>query len=132
MNAKDERKSVAMDHLERAKKSLRSAEILLEQELLEDTISRAYYSIYHAVYAMLYFIEKGSKTHKGQMHQFYTHFVVTNIVSKDMNRKINQVLSSRSDADYGSIPIFNNDDAVFGINTAKEMYTIAQEWLEKI
>lgn len=132
MSEKKERIAVSRDHLIRANKSLKSAKILFEQVLVEDSISRSYYSIYHSIYAMLHSIGKYEKTHKGQMHLFYTHFVVTERVSKEINRKINKILNSRSDADYGSIPILNEEDAEDAVDISEKMYDIAMKWIESI
>ena len=132
MNKKNLQKNLANDHLIRAEKSLRSAKILLEQGLNEDSISRSYYSIYHSIHGMLLSIGLTGKTHKGQMHLFYTHFVVTKEITIELNSKINKVLNARSDADYGSIPIFNSDDAKEAIDISTEMYDKAIEWIDRI
>jgi uncharacterized protein (UPF0332 family) len=45
--------SEAQQWLRRAHRSLKAAETLLEQDLYEDAISRAYYAMFYAVNALL-------------------------------------------------------------------------------
>ncbi len=111
------------------KKSLEAAKILLDKELFEDSISRSYYAIYHSIFAMLYSIGLSTKTHKEQMHLFYNEFIVTKKVPEHLNRKINQILNARSDADYGSIPVLQKEDAIHALETANEVMKIANAWV---
>ena len=46
-------------------RALRAAEALMREELEEDSISRAYYAMLHAVRAALYLHGAAPKTHNG-------------------------------------------------------------------
>jgi len=51
--------------LRRADKALLAAKFLLEKDLLEDSISRAYYAMFHAAQAILYTKGLKAKSHVG-------------------------------------------------------------------
>jgi hypothetical protein len=58
-------KAQAGNELARARKSLRAAKTLLDEDLLEDAVSRAYYAVLHAAKAALAKEEMAPKTHSG-------------------------------------------------------------------
>ena len=51
--------------LKRAEKALQAAKNLYEDELYEDSVSRAYYAMYHAAKAALALEGSSPKTHSG-------------------------------------------------------------------
>ncbi len=57
-------------HLERAEEKLQAAGILFENNMLNDTISEAYYSMFHAANAVLSLKDVHPKTHKGLISEF--------------------------------------------------------------
>ena len=108
------------EHIKRSDQSLRSAQILLDENLFDDSISRSYYAVYHLIRAILFSIGEESKTHKGQLNSLYLHFVKTNKIDKSLHKRIASLFNLRGDADYGTISLFDENDA-------KEAYTIAED-----
>lgn len=126
----DDRKFLVRNLVKRGLEALRSAEKLLEADLLADSISRAYYSIYHHVTGLLLSLDISAKTHRGTQNLLYIHFVDKNIIEKSIHKDINHVMAMRADADYGAITNFTKDDAELAISTANRVITKINELLE--
>ena len=61
--------------IERAKKYLKSAEILLKEEDYESSVSRTYYAMFYSAQAMLLTKGLSFSSHKGVISAFGEHFV---------------------------------------------------------
>lgn len=61
------RKLIA-EYLEKARSKLKAAEVLFQQELFDDTVSRAYYAAFHAAQAVL--LSEGQKAETGAIPIF--------------------------------------------------------------
>lgn len=75
-------------HLERAEVKLTAAIVLFENNLLNDTISEAYYSMFHAAKALLTLKDHHPKTHKGLISEFGLQFVASGSI-EDFYGKMN-------------------------------------------
>jgi uncharacterized protein (UPF0332 family) len=79
--------SVRVDReLKRAKKALKSSKILLDSELFEDSISRAYYSVLHAAKAALSIKGVDTDSHEGVRRMFGLHLVKNGNIGKEFAR----------------------------------------------
>jgi len=82
--------------IERSKKSLRAAEKLFEEDLLEDAISRSYYAILHAAKAVLLLEKVKVDSHEAVKRLFGLHL----IKSKKIDRKYSKILREEQDERY--------------------------------
>ncbi len=89
-------------HLEKAHKKLESAEVLLEEEFFEDSASRSYYAIFHAVVAVLRELEVDLSTHKHAfiLNRFKQKIVDTDKLSPRIFAKIVQIKNFRESVEY--------------------------------
>ncbi len=71
----DDRKSLALVRIERAKELLEEAKGLFESESYKSANNRAYYSYEKSVKALLALKNKDAKTHSGVLHLFNTEYV---------------------------------------------------------
>ena len=76
MGEKEDLIEIAKHHLSRAKSKLKAAQYLYEQGFFDDAISRAYYSAYHAAYALLILLGSSPKTHKELINLFWVKVIV--------------------------------------------------------
>ena len=128
----DDRKGIANQHILRAKKSLQSAKELLKNELYEDSISRAYFSAYHAAYAIRYFLGFSPRTHKGLQNLFFLHIIQTGILPQKSLKTLARLMDERTNADYGIIPILENEDVIRAIEDAEKFIAMVEEALSKL
>ena len=135
MGKKEDLIEIVKQHLSRAKKKLKAAEYLREQGFYDDAISRAYYSAYHAVYALLILLGSSPKTHKGLINLFWVKVVEQGMIDKEVGRALGKLFSLRESADYSTIDFFSEDDANDAITYAKNIVyaieTKIQEFAKK-
>lgn len=81
--------------LERAKQDLSDAEFNYKNNRFLNANNRAYYSIFHAIRAVLALEQKDFKRHKDVLAYFNQHYIKTEIFPKNISRKISQAKSIR-------------------------------------
>jgi uncharacterized protein (UPF0332 family) len=86
--------------IERAKRYLKSAEILFEEGDYESSVSRTYYAMFYSAQAMLLTKNLSFSSHKGVISAFGEHFVKTGIFQKEMGRELNKAFEKRQIGDY--------------------------------
>lgn len=57
-------------YLEKSHQALSDADLLISNESSESAVSRAYYSMYYVVKALLFSIDVNTKTHQGAIIMF--------------------------------------------------------------
>ena len=87
--------------IERAKKYIESAEMLLKEKDYESSVSRTYYAMFfYSTQAMLLTKNLSFSSHKGVISAFGQHFVKTGIFQKEMGRELNRAFEKRQIGDY--------------------------------
>jgi uncharacterized protein (UPF0332 family) len=86
--------------LEKAKKLLKQAEILLNTASYDGSINRSYYAIFNALRALLAFISVDSRKHSGVMSFFDRYFVKTGICEKQFSQIVHTAFEVRQVSDY--------------------------------
>ncbi len=86
--------------IERAKRYLKSAEILLEEGDYESSVSRTYYAMFYSAQAMLLTKNLSFSSHKGVISAFGEQFVKTGIFPKEMGKELNKAFEKRQIGDY--------------------------------
>ncbi|OGW03239.1 MAG: hypothetical protein A2Z59_07735 [Nitrospinae bacterium RIFCSPLOWO2_02_39_17] len=100
------KKERAVKELARARKSLLAAKILLQKELFEDCVSRAYYAVLHAAKASLFSSEIEVNTHDGVRSMFSLHLVKNGKIEKEFAKILTAEHEDREIGDYEiDIPI---------------------------
>lgn len=92
----DSSKEEIKKEFERAEKSLKSAQVLLKDNLLEDAISRAYYAILHAAKAALLVESINVESHRAVRRLFGQHLIQTGKI----NVKYSIILAEEQDDRY--------------------------------
>lgn len=81
--------------IERAKRYLKSAELLLREKDYESSVSRSYYAMFFCAQAVLLTKGLSFSSHKGVISGFGEHFVKTEIFPKSMGRELNKAFEKR-------------------------------------
>ena len=111
--------------IERAKKYHRSAEILINEEDFESSVSRSYYAMFYSAEAVLITKELSYSSHKGVISGFGEHFIKTNIFPKEMGRELNRAFEKRQLGDYEYTFVITKDEA-------KEMLEKSKDFINNI
>ena len=102
-------KEIVKEELKIAKKRLESAKLLFQNSLFEDSINRAYYSIFYAAKAMLNVLGFDVKTHSGLISEFGLKIVKEKLVPPKYGiilRRTYEMRESSDCADKGYLLIF--------------------------
>ena len=95
-------------YLEKAAQKLEVARKLLASGDFDDAVSRAYYSAFHAVRALLVTAGQNPATHYGAVTLFNLLFIKTGKFERELGRLFTNLKDDREAADY---ELFANVDA---------------------
>ncbi len=98
-------------YLEKAEKRLYAAEVLIENDLYEDAVSRAYYSMYFATKALFSLKDIYTKTHRGLLAKFGLVFVNEGLIEEYYSKALRIAEELREDADYSLVREITKEEA---------------------
>jgi len=97
--------------LARARQLLAASAHLRAGGFFEDSVSRAYYAVFHAACALLASIGRTVRTHDGLRAAIALHFVKPGLLDSKYSRVLSRTASDRNDADYATVMTFTAKDA---------------------
>ena len=121
----DNLKEKAEKHFEKAKKKLEAAKLLLEKEFFDDSVSRAYYAMYHAAKAVLILKNIDPQKHAGVVSMFGLHFVNEGLIERYLGSALAYAKETREIGDYEEFMETSKD-------TAEAVIDDAENFLEKV
>ncbi len=116
--------------LERAKQDLSDAEFSYKNNRFLNANNRAYYSIFHAIRAVLALEQKDFKRHKDVLAYFNQYYIKTEIFPKKISRKISQAKAIREDSDYDDEYEPKAEETQNQIETARELIELVEKYLK--
>ena len=116
--------------LERAKQDLSDAEFSYKNNRFLNANNRAYYSIFHAIRAVLALEPIDFKRHKDVLAYFNQYYIKTEIFPKKISRKISQAKAIREDSDYDDEYEPKAEETQNQIETARELIELVEKYLE--
>jgi len=118
--------------VEKARKYLRSAEMLLKEGDYESSVSRTYYAMFYCAQAMLLTKNLSFSSHKGVISAFGEHFVKTGVFPKEMGRELNRAFEKRQLGDYEYTFVISKREAEEMLESGKKFVNeIVQHLKEK-
>jgi uncharacterized protein (UPF0332 family) len=115
--------------IDRARKYLRSAEVLISIEDFESSVSRAYYAMFFTVQAALLTQGVAASTHKGLIAAFGERFIKTGIFPKELGREIGLAFEKRQLGDYEYALVIERAEAVAILESARRFVAEIEKWL---
>ena len=122
-------KVILEGYLDKAKEKLRVAEKLFEDEDYEDAVSRAYYSVYHAVQAVLLTEGLTTNSHQGLLNLFGLYMVKTGKFEKKFAKYLSNLKNEREQSDYAVFSIVEVQTAECAIKEAREFIEEAEKYV---
>jgi uncharacterized protein (UPF0332 family) len=113
----------------RAAGSLRAAGMLLDGGEHNDSVSRAYYAVFHAARSLLLTLGLEPQSHRGTGALLAQHFVATGILDRDLNRVLSRMQKFREEADYNRHFVFDRDEAAEELEAARGFLAAVKERL---
>jgi len=105
-----DRRVLVILELEKSDKTFKQMQAMLSNQIWELVANRLYYSLFHAVTALLLNDHHEVGTHRGAVNMFHLYYVKTGIFTKEDGRLYSQLQSLREDGDYNcSIDVEKED-----------------------
>ncbi len=117
--------------MERAGKALKAAEVLLDEELYEDCVSRAYYAVLHAARGALLTVPVFPDSHNAVRRLFGLHLVKTGLIEKEYAVILTAEQEDREMGDYGIGLVFPHERALTRLDDARLFLKRIQKFLEE-
>lgn len=117
--------------LEVAREDLDTAVSNLKEGHLRAANNRAYYSIYHAITAVLALDNVAFKRHKDTISNFNKEYVKTEIFSRDLGKRIGKAEEVRHNSDYDDFYIVTQKETEVQIETAKLLINAVDLFLKE-
>lgn len=118
-------------HMEKAAKRLRVGEKLLQEGEYEDSISRAYYAMYHAAKAALAIMNVFPKTHEGLVSAFGKRFVLTGTFPKELGRTLADAKAARETYEYSITAIVEKAEAESVLEDAQKFVAAINRFIKE-
>lgn len=125
MQLDEDRKELSRFRIEKAEKNLKAAKILLDNGLLSESISRSYYSIFHAARALIAYDKFDSKKHSAIIGYFNKNYIKEGKVEKEYSKIISKAFKIRTDSDYQDFYLVSKEET-------KEQMENAEKFLNRI
>ncbi|MHC4425811.1 MAG: HEPN domain-containing protein [Planctomycetota bacterium] len=116
--------------IEKARRYLRSTELLIQDGDYDSAVSRAYYAMFYAAEAALLKKEMTFSSHKAVISAFGRYFVKTGVFDKRMGRDLNIIFGERQLGDYESNFSISEDNARHALEIARGFVDRIAAWLE--
>ena len=129
MKQESKRKN-AVEELSRGDESLRAARVLIDAELFRESVPKLYYTMFHALRALLFVKGLEPKSHGGVSHFFNTHFVGTEPFPRKWGRFFNRLMKYRHEADYGLVSEIVEQDCIEWFEEVSEFIETVRTFLE--
>ena len=116
----DERKTLVRLELEKAKDTFEEIEILTQAKKWNGAANRVYYTVFHAVNALL--INDGIEVnrHKGSHAIFSQKYIKTGILPTEFGRLYNNLQTLREKSDYNCFYNVSEDVILEGTKMARQ------------
>ena len=117
--------------IEKARRYLKSAKLLLDDGDFESAASRTYYAMFYAAQAALLTKGLSFSSHKGVISGFGEHLIKTGVFPKDMGRELNRAFEKRQIGDYEHSFVISDEDASYLLKSGREFVDTVASWLER-
>jgi hypothetical protein len=117
--------------IEKAVSKLKTARIDFENGQYDDSISRSYYAVFHALSAAL--LQKGLtySSHSQVIGAFNREFIKQDLLPKEFTAIVQGLFADRQTGDYDLGDMIDEETAALGIENADRILQAIRLYLEK-
>ena len=119
-------------YISKAENKLAVAQRLYDSKDYEDSVSRAYYAVFHASQALLLTEGQKAETHKGVVTLFGLFFVKTGKFSKELGKYLSNLKDDRESGDYELFSFIDEETAMTALKEAKEFLKETKSYLTEV
>ncbi len=128
----DNRRYLCKYRLERARECLKSAILLRDLGDYASSANRSYYSIFHAIRAIMALDGEDRKKHSGVIAYFQEKYVKTEIFDKDYSYIIKNAFQIRQESDYDDFCIISKEEVNEQLENAERLIAKISEYIKNI
>ena len=128
---KDITKEKIQLELGRGNESLKSAELNLREGLFDESVSSAYYAMFHSVKAVLLTLDQEPSTHHGVVTLFGMHFIKSGIIEREYSDLFVEAKDDREESDYNVTRKFTKSEAEITLAASKKMTARLADYLKQ-
>ena len=126
----DDRRIIVTLELERVDKTLKEMEVQRQNSLWGMVANRLYYSLFHAVSALLVSDGHEVGTHRGAVNRFSLYYVKTGIFTAEEGRLYSQLQGLREDGDYNCSIDIQQHEAEEKIEPTRRLIAKIKQYIE--
>ena len=108
----DSRKENMHDELSRADEAIKAADLLFDNDLVSDAISRLYYFVLYHIRALLLSRGLEPRSHEGALRLLGLYFIREGFLEKSVAQVFSKLMKFREEADYNPVSMFSKEDYV--------------------
>jgi len=123
--------SLSRYRLEQSEEFLNSAVKNLDMDELKTANNRAYYSIFHAMRAILALDEVDFKKHSGVIAYFRENYIKPGIIDKNCSDIISNASLIRNKSDYDDFYVAVKSETIEQVNNAKIFFKHIKSYLSE-
>lgn len=125
-------KDYAKYRIERSKDDLEAAHLLFGAGNYRIANNRAYYSIFHAMRAVLVFDDYDSSKHSGIIAEFRRKYIKEGVFPVEISKMIGEAFIIRNASDYDDMFIASKADTETQIANAEYIYKLLYDYISNI
>lgn len=126
----DEIKALSKARIAHAEECLDSAKELLSSNNFKSSANRSYYTVFHAMRAVLAFDGVDMKHHSGVIAEFRRRYIKTSIFDVKLSDIISVLFDIRTDSDYDDFFIISKEEVKTQIENAEFFLNEIKKYLE--
>ncbi|MBQ3631813.1 MAG: HEPN domain-containing protein [Prevotella sp.] len=119
----EERRALVTYRMQRARETWAETKIIIEDKLWYAAANRMYYSCFYMTSALLISYGLAASTHAGVIRMLGMHFVMTGIVSKELNSFYVHLFEMRQRGDYDDYIQIGSADVLPFVELAEKYMT---------
>lgn len=128
----ENKKALCKYRIERAYECLKSAEVLILAEDYSAAANRAYYSMFHAMRAIMALDGEDRKKHSGVVAYFQENYIKKGVFDKQHSYAIKNAFLVRQESDYEDFYIVSRKDAAEQIENARKFVETVDVYIKRI
>lgn len=125
-------KDYAKYRIERSKDDLEAAHLLFNAGNYRIANNRAYYSIFHAMRAVLVFDDYDSSKHSGVIAEFRRKYIKEGVFPVEISKMIGEAFTIRNASDYDDMFLASKADTETQIANAEYIYKLLYDYISNI
>ena len=128
----NDKKEAVKLYLAKANDKLASAKLVLEHKHFDDAVSRAYYVVFLAISAILFFHDRAYSSHNQTIGNFNKDFINGGVFPKQFGRWIYKLFEYREVGDYSIRSNIDEKIATESVNNAEIIYNSLVAYIDEM